>query len=81
MPMNQTLYQFAAVQLVVVICELREMYENTFGRDSTGVCLLFLTSVVHLEVVELQFLVAHFAGVDGDVHVFGNVTKTRESES
>jgi hypothetical protein len=52
---------------------------NTFGRDSAGVRLLFLTSVVHLEVVELQLLVAHFAGVDGNVHVLGNVTKTRES--
>lgn len=35
--------------------------------------LVVVVGVVHLEVVELQFLFAHFARIDRDVHVLSNV--------
>lgn len=40
-----------------------------------SVQLVVVVRVVHLEVVELQLLFAHFARVDRHVHVLGNVPK------
>lgn len=45
----------------------------------TTVQLVVVVSVVHLEVMELQLLVRHLAGVDWNVHVLSNVTKIMQN--
>lgn len=34
--------------------------------------------IVHFEIMELKFLITHFASVYGNIHVLSNVTKTRK---
>lgn len=40
----------------------------------TAVQFVIVIGVVHLEVVELQLLLGHFAGVQRHFHVLGDVT-------
>lgn len=41
--------------------------------EFTSVQFVVVVSVVHFEVVELEFLVGHFACINWNVHVFGNM--------
>lgn len=34
--------------------------------------------IVHFEIMELKFLITHFASVDGDIHMLSNVAKIRK---
>lgn len=46
------------------------------GLDQfTSVQLVVVVSVVHLEVMELQLLIGHLAGIDWNVHVLSDVTR------
>lgn len=51
------------------------------GLDQlAAVQFVVIVGVVHLEVVELQLLLGHFAGVQGHFHVLGNVTVCIETK-
>lgn len=46
-------------------------------NEFTPVELIIVVRVVHLKVMELQFLVCHLACVDWHIHMFSNVSKNK----
>lgn len=65
---RRTVVTFAVVVIIFGIVPVDQ------GLDQlAAVQFVVVVRVVHLEVVELQLLFAHFARVDRDLHVLGNV--------
>lgn len=65
---RRTVVTFAVVVIIFGIVPVDQ------GLDQlAAVQFVVVVRVVHLEVVELQLLFAHFARVDRDFHVLGNV--------
>lgn len=61
------------------LCQLDGAFRLTVPVDQgldqlAAVQLVVVVGVVHLEVVELQLLLGHFAGVQRHLHVLGDVT-------
>lgn len=48
---------------------------NERFNQFASIKLIVVVGVVHFKIVELKLLIRHLAGVDGNVHVLGDVTK------